>query len=185
MEKKETPATAMMVEPLEVDVSMPCPVWKEAVPSVEDLCRHAAFAAFLEGAPGKHRASGDKPLAEVSLVLADNAFIQPLNEKYRGRNVPTNTLSFAFREDEGRAPQPQDAPEMLGDVVLAFETARAEAGAEGKSLADHLRHLVVHGVLHLLGRDHQTAKDARIMERLEIQALARLDVADPYTKLHQ
>lgn len=166
---------------LQIDIAMPCPAWKEALPSVILLCRQAALAAFREGAGGKNKAIP----AELSLVLAGDSFIKPLNRKYRGKNSPTNVLSFPLKETAGKrrplsAAPGIKAPEMLGDVVLAFETARAEAKAEGKSLADHLRHLVVHGVLHLLGCDHQTVKAARDMERLEIKALSSLGVADPY-----
>lgn len=166
----------MMTEPLGIDVSILCPAWEEALPAVEGLCRQAAFAAFYECA----RDNGKVP-AEASLVLADDDFIRPLNKKYRDRDKPTNVLSFAFRDNKDAGPGlPEGAPEMLGDVVLAFETARSEAAAEDKSLADHLSRLVIHGMLHLFGYDHRTASQARGMEQLETQALARLGIADPY-----
>ena len=120
-------------------------------------------------------------------MLADDALVESLNRKYRGGEGPTNVLSFAVRENPG-APIPQgapahpaDAPELLGDVIVAFETASAEAGGAGKNLTDHLCHLVVHGMLHLLGYDHRTEDERERMERLEIQALSRLGAVNPYT----
>ncbi|OHC74034.1 MAG: rRNA maturation RNase YbeY [Rhodospirillales bacterium RIFCSPLOWO2_12_FULL_58_28] len=165
-----------MTESLEIDISILCPAWVEALPSVEGLCRRAALAAFY----GEARNNGETPV-EASLVLADDDFIRPLNKKYRGQDKPTNVLSFAFRESNDASPgHPEQTPEMLGDIVLAFETANSEASAGDKSLADHLSHLIVHGMLHLLGYDHKTAPQARVMERLETRALARIDIAAPY-----
>ena len=104
----------------------------------------------------------------VCLVLADDALQRRLNREFRGRDKSTNVLSF------------DGAPAALGDVVLALETIAAEAEAQGKPLADHVAHLVVHGVLHLLGYDHETQGQARSMERLEIEILAGLGIGDPY-----
>jgi len=112
---------------------------------------------------------------ELSLVLADDAMVAQLNRQWRGRSGPTNVLAFASEE---RASPP--APLLLGDVVLAYETVTREAKDQGKPLADHFRHLVIHGVLHLLGYDHEAAGPARRMERIETRVLATLGVADPY-----
>jgi probable rRNA maturation factor len=152
-----------------IDIAEPCPRWRERLPEIEQLCGEAARAA-LAGAGGAPAA------AEISIVLGDDALLHALNKRWRSQDKPTNVLSFPA------APTtlPPDAPRLLGDVVLAFETVDAEAVAQGKPLAHHLRHLVVHGVLHLLGFDHEIASDAERMEALEVAVLATLDIPDPY-----
>lgn len=118
-----------------------------------------------------------KPLAgaELSLLLTDDARIRVVNRDWRGFDKATNVLSFPAAPPERIAQSP-----VLGDIVLAYETVAREAQAEGKLLADHVAHLVIHGLLHLLGEDHETEAEAERMERLEIAALARLGIADPY-----
>ena len=101
-------------------------------------------------------------------MLADDRLQRALNHQFRGKDRPTNVLSF------------DTAPAGFGDVVLALETVQAEAEAQGKSLADHVTHLVVHGVLHLMGHDHVGAAEARRMEHLERAILAELGIGDPY-----
>lgn len=162
-----------MTEKLQVDVAIECDRWRGAVADVEALCRRAAVAAYRQACPFRDRT------AEVSLVLADDAFVRGLNRDYRGKDVPTDVLSFAAWEEgdlavDGRAL-------LLGDVVVAFETASADAADEALPLADRLAHLVVHGMLHLFGYDHEADPDAERMERLESGVLASLGVADPYT----
>jgi len=158
---------------LEIDVSVRCARWTEALPDARALARRAARAALTtEATPGG---------AEASVVLADDDFVRRLNRDYRSQDKPTNVLAFAAAAAEtDRSPRPPAMPRLLGDVVVAFETAAREAADQGKALADHLSHLVVHGMLHLLGDDHRTAKMAAAMERREIDILARLGVADPY-----
>jgi probable rRNA maturation factor len=112
--------------------------------------------------------------AELSLVLTDDAAIRVLNRDHRGKDKPTNVLSFpGFDVDEAPGP-------LLGDIVIAWETVAREATEEGKSVADHFSHLVVHGMLHLFGYDHEAADDAEAMEAEERRVLARLGIADPY-----
>lgn len=155
---------------LEIDVSVRCPRWTETLPRAATLSRRAARAAY-----GAERTrAGD---AEAAVVLADDAFIRHLNRDYRRQNKATNVLAFPAADVTSA---PAATPAVLGDVVVAFETAAREAAAEGKTLADHLSHLVVHGMLHLLGHDHQTAAAAIAMERREIDILAGLGIADPY-----
>ena len=113
---------------------------------------------------------------EVSLCLFDDALMRGLNARWRGIDEATNVLSFPALSPE----RPGEAP-MLGDIALAYETLAREATESGASLADHYRHLVAHGFLHLIGYDHQTHPDAERMEALEKRVLARLGVADPYT----
>ena len=112
---------------------------------------------------------------EVSLCLADDAQMRALNARWRGTDRPTNVLSFSTASAERLGVAP-----ILGDIALAFETLAREAGESGASLADHYRHLVAHGFLHLVGYDHQTGEEAERMEALETRILARLGVADPY-----
>jgi probable rRNA maturation factor len=110
-------------------------------------------------------------------VLADDATLRRFNKDYRGIDEPTNVLSFAAGEE----PSPDGGgPLLLGDVLLAYETLGREAERQGKRFPDHFCHLVVHGVLHLLGHDHETEAEAVAMERLETAALDRLGIANPY-----
>ena len=118
---------------------------------------------------------------EISVVLGDDVLVQSLNRDFRKQDRPTNVLSFALTEGEG-APNSRSPgePVMLGDVVLAFDTVTREAREQSKSFRDHALHLVVHGILHLMGYDHGTESEARVMERMEQQVLADLGIADPY-----
>jgi probable rRNA maturation factor len=124
-----------------------------------------------------HEARVDaKTGSELSVVFSDDAHIRTLNAGWRGKDKPTNVLSFpAFPAKPG-----EKLPPMLGDVVLAAETVAREAALEGKPLDHHITHLVIHGVLHLLGHDHEDEREAETMEALERAALARLAIPDPY-----
>lgn len=114
--------------------------------------------------------------AELAIVLSDDSAVRMLNRQWRGKNAPTNVLSFpAARSGKGRPPSP-----YIGDVVIAYQTTAREARAEGKPFGDHLAHLAIHGFLHLVGYDHEDDREADRMERLERRILARLGVADPY-----
>ena len=110
-------------------------------------------------------------------MLTDDSAIHALNRDWRGHDAPTNVLSFPAQPLRGRKPAPAAS---LGDIVIAFETTRREAAAEGKPLKDHLAHLAVHGFLHLVGYGHDKDRDARKMESLEVAILAGLGVPDPY-----
>jgi probable rRNA maturation factor len=154
----------------EIAVDRRAPAWAAALPDAEVVCRRAAEVAV---------AAAPLPSGEVSIVLADDAFIRTLNRDHRGKDTATDVL--AFPQLVGIKSAPSGAgPVLLGDVVLAYETAARDAEAAGIALADHLAHLVIHGVLHLAGHDHQGARDAEAMEALEAAALARLGIADPY-----
>lgn len=159
----------------DIALSLDCPDWLQALPEVEAICRAAALSAIDEDS-----ADGlDIGRLEVSIALVDDATIQDLNARYRGQDKPTNVLSFASLDEE-EAVLPEDGPLLLGDVVVAFQTTAREAGEEGKPLVAHLSHLVVHGVLHLLGYDHEEEGDATVMEAKERLVLAKLGLPDPY-----
>lgn len=161
------------VPDLEVDVSVSCAGWKSVLPAPGKIALAAARAAFRTAWPPPARVPARA--AEASVLLADDGLVETLNRDYRGRDGATNVLSFSGLNEGGLG---AGAPVLLGDIVVAYETAVAEAGAEGVSLADHLCHLVVHGMLHLLGYDHESEAEAARMERLESQVLASLGIAE-------
>lgn len=160
---------------IEVAIAIEDEAWTTALPGIADLCRTMAVAA-LQAAEG----ALDGPPVEISLVLTSDAAVQELNRDWRGQDKPTNVLSFATQDEED-APVVVGAPLLLGDIVMAFGTCRREATEQGKEFAHHAAHLVVHGVLHLLGWDHEEDEsEAEEMERLEAAILARFGIADPY-----
>ena len=126
------------------------------------------------------------PRLSASILFAGDAEVQALNREWRGKDKPTNVLSFPMLERADLlalgGPANADAPpELLGDIALALETCRREADDKGIGLADHAAHLIIHGLLHLAGHDHETKpEDAAAMEALEIKALALMGLADPY-----
>jgi probable rRNA maturation factor len=117
--------------------------------------------------------------AELAVMLTDDAGIRTLNLNWRGIDKPTNVLSFPALPPTG-AGGPDDAPRMLGDIAIAYETTRREADDEQKPFDHHLSHLAVHGFLHLMGYDHEKDDDAEAMETLEQEILAQLGIPDPY-----
>ena len=137
-----------------IDIEIEDAVWTTALPEAEALTRAAAQAALdSEGADGEG----------VTLLLTDDAAVRDLNARFRSKDAPTNVLSF---------PAPTNPEKHLGDVALAFGVCAREAGEQGKPLGHHLQHLVVHGVLHLLGYDHMSEDEAEAMEGLERVILA-------------
>jgi probable rRNA maturation factor len=133
-------------------------------PRALSLIRRAAREAL---------AKSRRPRA-LTILLSDDAHLKELNALFRGRAKPTNVLSF-----------PAGAADYLGDVAIAYGVAMREARAEGKSFAAHAAHLAVHGVLHLLGYDHEKTREAAVMEALEARILARLGISDPYTRARE
>jgi probable rRNA maturation factor len=142
-----------------IEIEVEDEAWIAALPDAATLVERAATAALgaVEG--------------DVVILLTDDAAVHDLNARFRDRDQPTNVLSF---------PAAESAAPHLGDLVLAHGVCVAEAAAQGKTLADHLTHLTVHGVLHLLGRDHVDEAEAEAMEGEERTLLASLGVADPY-----
>jgi len=153
---------------LKVEFVASSPRWRAALPA-RTLGRATIAAAVAESGVAL------QPEAEICVHLSDDAHVRGLNARWRGLDKPTNVLSFPAASPSGLA-----KAQLLGDVVLAFETVAREAADDGKPLADHYRHLVVHGFLHLLGYDHEREADAERMEAMETRILARLGVADPY-----
>ncbi len=142
-----------------IEVEVEAGAWTAALPDAEAVAARAAKAALgtVEG--------------DMVVLLSDDAAVRELNARFRDKDRPTNVLSF---------PAPENAFPHLGDIVLAHGVCAEEARVQGKTLADHLSHLVVHGVLHLLGRDHEDDTEAEEMESEERDILAGLGVADPY-----
>jgi probable rRNA maturation factor len=143
---------------------------------LEGLAEAAAIATFAQlGLEGY----------EISLLGCNDARIAELNADFRGKPTPTNVLSWPSDErgaatDGGQPLPPDPADPELGDIAIAYETCAQEAESEGKSLKDHATHLVIHGILHLLGYDHDRDQDATLMEGLEKQILGNMGVANPY-----
>ncbi len=152
----------------EIDIAVESPLW-DAVAGLEPMINAAIEAGLSEAAIAV------MPGAEISVMLCDDARIRSVNKQWRGIDKPTNVLSFP-----AVPPARLKSSPMLGDIVMAFETVEREAQADHKPLADHITHLTIHGLLHLLGFDHETAAEAEIMEACEVRALARLGIADPY-----
>ena len=146
-----------------IEVEIESDEWLVALPDAEAVVQTAAMAAL------------GSVVGDLVVLLTDDAAVQDLNARFRDKHKPTNVLSFPGSD----MPMP-GASVHLGDIVLAFGVCRDEAAAQGKSLRNHLTHLVVHGVLHVLGRDHEDDADAEVMEAEERALLARLGVADPY-----
>lgn len=151
-----------------VDVEVACD--PAGVPSTDEI--HDWVEAAIATA-GSHAAAA----VEVAVRVVDTVEMQALNRRFRQQDKPTNVLSFEAGEIRGL---PEDAPRQLGDVVVCASVVAAEAAAQGKQLQDHWGHMLVHGTLHLLGFDHQSAAEAAEMESLEIRVLAGRDVVDPY-----
>ncbi|MBO4643135.1 MAG: rRNA maturation RNase YbeY [Alphaproteobacteria bacterium] len=149
--------------------------WKDAFPDVEKCVRKAASSAWKRGNTGDFKIPVKQ--AEISVLLTDDSAVHSLNKEYRGMDKPTNVLSFAALDDEN---EPIIDPMLLGDIVVAFETTKREAIEQECSLADHLFHLIVHGMLHLIGYDHVEERDAVEMEALEIKILAENGLKNPY-----
>ena len=141
-----------------IEVEVEDPAWEAALPQAAELARVAGEAAL--NAPGG-----------VAVLLTDDATVRDLNARFRAKDMPTNVLSF---------PAPENREQHLGDVALAYGVCAAEAAQQGKTLAAHLQHLVAHGVLHLVGFDHENDDEAEVMETREREILRLLGVSDPY-----
>ena len=156
--------------PLAIDIaiSVEAGAWDDeaSLHSLVDRCASAVVAELGLDRPGA---------TELSVMFTDDAAIRELNREWRGKDTATNVLSFPAFPALGR-----EIPPMLGDIVIASETVAREAALEGKPFDHHLSHLVVHGLLHLIGFDHETEADAEEMEATERRVLGALAIPDPY-----
>lgn len=160
---------------LDVLIEIGCPAWSAEIAEL-DVCVARALSAALETA-ATHVEVPDS--AEVSVLLTDDDRQRALNAHYRGKDASTNVLSFpAFDPDDPLPPAGEAVP--LGDISVAYGTTAKEAISQDLSFTAHFTHLLVHGLLHLLGYDHECVEEAEEMEALEVEILAGLGVADPY-----
>ena len=148
-----------------LDIVRESPLWQEQ-PDIDAMLRRAIAEAAADVSTKD---------AELAIVLTDDSRIRALNRVWRGIDKPTNVLSFPAKERGECGPTA-----LLGDIVIAYETAAREARAQGTPFLHHLVHLTVHGFLHLRGYNHEVDEEAETMERLERAILARLDIPDPY-----
>lgn len=146
---------------IDLDLRISEPLWSERIPDLNSICQDALNAAATEqGATG-----------EVSVLLTDDTEIQALNKQWRAKDKPTDVLSFPA--------DPMDTP-FLGDIAIALGVTQSDAKTRNLTLPQHLSHLLIHGLLHLLGYDHKDDTEAAEMEAMEIVALASLGWPDPY-----
>ncbi|MGB5084778.1 MAG: rRNA maturation RNase YbeY [Methylocystis silviterrae] len=153
---------------MEIDVNVAAPAWRR-VGDLENLTKECVRQSLaVSGAVLA-------PECEISVTFCNDAAIQQLNAEWRGKDQPTNVLSFPTPGEIGRKP-------LLGDVIVAFETVAKEAEQQGKLLRAHTAHMVAHGFLHLIGYDHETAAEAERMEALERKIAMALGFPDPYAE---
>jgi probable rRNA maturation factor len=157
----------------ETDILVTASCWEAEAEAMDVIHRAIEAASAMVDA--------DTADAELAVMLTDDAGIRTLNKNWRGIDKATNVLSFPALQPTGPR-QDDDAPRMLGDIAIAYETTRAEADAEHKTFENHLSHLAIHGFLHLVGYDHEKDDEAEEMEELERQILAQLGIPDPYAE---
>ena len=148
---------------IELSLQVEHAAWKRAWPQAAKDIRALLAAARLKASFPRGLKAG-----VVAVVLANDKRLHELNLQFRGKDKPTNVLSF---------PEPD---EPFGGLAMAFETIRRESREQGKSLVNHSKHMILHGFLHLLGHDHQKPREARLMEQLEIAILSDLGIPNPY-----
>lgn len=153
----------------EIVIDIEDPAWSTAIPGLESVIRLAVRAAITSDSPAA--------VGEVVVLLTDDAAVRGLNAQFRGKDQPTNVLSFPPADMPGL-----ETPPPLGDLALAFGVCEREAREQRKPLAHHVAHLVIHGVLHLMGYDHIEESEAEAMEALERRLLAALNIPDPYAE---
>ena len=154
-----------------IDIDVEDGLWGR-IPELEGLTQRAAAAAFdAAGFDGSNHV--------VTILFTDDDAMKALNTEWRGKASPTNVLSFLAPDD---LPIPSGEDRPLGDIVLASGVVAREASEQGKSLPDHVAHLIVHGILHLLGHDHEDDDEADRMEHLETEILKGLGISDPYER---
>ena len=167
----------------DIEITLQEPEWTALIPDYDEVVHHLTSLTL------QHAIETDlKYPLELSVVLANDTFIQTLNRTHRDQDKPTNVLAFPNLENPQLtllADAVPPFPSNLGDVVLALETCKAEAFAQDKSLQHHFSHLLIHGLLHLLGFDHLTDKQANAMESLEMEILQDLGIKNPYDSINK
>ncbi|NWH09143.1 MAG: rRNA maturation RNase YbeY [Alphaproteobacteria bacterium] len=153
-----------------IDIVIRDPAWRKAVPGLVKAARAWARSA-LKAAGGQ---------GGVAIAFANDDELRRLNAHFRGKDKATNVLSFPASKDQIRIIPEAERSLFLGDIALGLETILAEAARDRKTVADHTAHLVVHGILHLLGYDHVAAREAAVMEGLEVKVLSAMGLPDPY-----
>jgi probable rRNA maturation factor len=153
-----------------IDIVVESPLWKA----------QRGVRAVLQRAIGEAAAMAATSGGELAIVLTDDSAIRALNRDWRGKDQPTNVLSFPAPAPARTLPSQPGEVRLMGDIVIAYETVEREARVEERPFRHHLAHLAVHGFLHLAGHDHVVEAEADVMEALEIAVLARLDVPNPY-----
>lgn len=163
--------------PITCDITIDASEWNTVSGSLESILR-TACARTIAITPLLTPAR----TIEISLLLTNDASITRLNAQYLGKHKPTNVLSFP--SEVLTPPHYPDLPDILvlGDIVLAYETILREAEEQQKTFLNHMTHLTIHGMLHLLGYDHEATEDALIMEGLEVQILQTFNIQSPYTE---
>jgi probable rRNA maturation factor len=178
MKNLMTVETEQFEQDIDIDINILAGNWEDLGLAINEIVEKSVIAA-IESAD-LYEDIVDRAL-EVSVVLTNDPSIQTLNAEYRGKDKPTNVLSFATLDDEDTI-IPPDGPIHIGDIILALETLQREAVDMDKSLQDHMTHLLIHGTLHLLGYDHMNDEDANIMETLEINVLRDFGIENPYNE---
>jgi probable rRNA maturation factor len=162
---------------LDITVAIHDRRWHYALPNVAVFCERAIRFVLMSQTSRWYNTEWSDVALEVACVMTDDQEIQMLNSRFRGQDKPTNVLSFEADPD---GPCMQGSPRVLGDIIISLDTLQREASEQGKTLQDHAAHMLVHGTLHLLGLDHIRDDEAEIMEKIEVEALSALGVANPY-----
>lgn len=168
------------VEEVDITIAVHDRRWHGAIPNVSVFCERMIRHVLKSQAHLWYRAEWKDIPLEVACVMTNNSEIQQLNLRFRGKDAPTNVLSFEADPD---GPHTPGTPRVLGDVIISLETLIQESLEQKKTLQDHTAHMLIHGTLHLLGLDHQKDQEADAMEKLEIEMLSAIGIANPYQTL--
>jgi probable rRNA maturation factor len=159
---------------LAVSIAIEDTEWQTEIPDIESMAEDTVAYSIKAVRPEWLKSA--RPV-EIGLLFADDATLHALNRQFRHIDRPTNVLSFPANDIAHPA---SDMPLPAGDIAISFQTVKAEAQRDSKTVKDHTRHMIVHGVLHLLGHDHEDAREAEIMESIESEILAGFGVDNPY-----
>jgi probable rRNA maturation factor len=170
-----------MTDDVDITVAVHDRRWHEALPNVVPFSERMIRYVLDSQRDRWFRPEWAGIPLEVACVLTDDREVQDLNARFRGKDAPTNVLSF---EADPEGPHTPGTPRVLGDIIISLDTLVREAAEQRKSLHDHTAHMMVHGTLHLLGLDHIRDDEAEAMESLEAELLAALGIANPYRPSH-